>query len=688
MGTDNKNGEGYYSTFEPSFADLPMEVIVYIFRYLDQADVQAAGRTCLRWREATFDMEFTKKILVRFTKLCLSDKIPPALDYIKSNRPFRNYHFEEITFGGVKQIMKHIGNTAEEVIFDNVDLGDKQFCDIMRQLQTIHSLTITRCSQLFMSGSFLENEDRLTLGISFAKIRHLSLKDNQYLSDAILLRLTEMIESIYSLDLSGCHIAYHNAIQRRFYPNDGRIVASESILTFKFIVRILTMHQQHLRRLNLSNTLIGAPSLNALSMLKSGGLRLHSLGLAKCRQINSVSLKAFLEWQTSLLELNLSDVVRVDDSCLDVIVKNLSLLQDLDISGCVNVSNDGVSLLSTLKHLKCLNISRCDGIQSKGITHGIASTRNVILQNLQMTHLMVCEEAIKTLAENFPELRVLNLEQCVNGVTDESVQSIIKNLHWLRELSLVNCSRITDAALTGINITHLVSVPNSHSSPDSPGPLSFPTFVEGDSLNGLNQSFKISLRSKAEEEIVRDANRKKAMFAAYELNLIEEYNVDGYNLKKLRGLRTLKLSGCNKITDVSLKYGIKFLELRYLSLSNCPQISLIGVEQMVLDNPSIEILDLSDCESINDRAIQLITYNLTRLRALHISGCSQLTEHSLDAISDNCKHLQTLSVHRCRQIYTDIEERFANMTTLRNLNMDNTTNTDISILRLKKRLEY
>ncbi|CAD7011514.1 EIN3-binding F-box protein 2 isoform X2 [Ceratitis capitata] len=649
-----------------------------------------AGRTCQRWRFALFNVEISKKILVRFSKLCLSDKLPPAIVFIKSERHFRNYYFDEVTFGPTEEIMSYIGKTAENIVFENVDVGDKQFCAILRLLPKIHSLTITRCSPLFMSGSFLDNDDdRLSLSLIFSNIRHLSLKDNQYLSDAILLRITEMMDSIYSLDLSGCHIAYHNAIQRRFYPNEFDIAPSESILTFRIILRIISMHHRTLRNLDLSSTLLGAPSLIALSDLAIDGLQLQHLSLANCRQLNTISLQSFLKSQINLSTLDLSDTNCVNDSCIDVIVKNLPLIQELNIGGCTNISNVGASYLGTLKYLKNLNISHCDGIQSDGIKHGVAASKNVILQYLQMAHLQVCVETVKTLSKNLPELRVLNLGHCVNGVTDESVQSIIENLHWLRVLSLENCFRITDAALTGINISQLSIARNSNNSLDSLNPISVLSLAERETINDSNMSIKISLRSKAEEEIVRDAHRKKAMFAAYEMNLIEQCNVEGYNIKKIRGLNTLNLNGCHKISDVSLKYGIKLPELRNLSLANCQQISIIGFEQLVQDCPSIETLDLSDCESINDKAIQLVTSKLTRLRSLHISGCSQLTDHSLDAILINCKNLQTLSVHRCRSIYTDIEDRLAQMPTLRNLKMDNMPNMDnVCLLRLKKRLDY
>ena len=202
---------------------------------------------------------------------------------------------------------------------------------------------------------------------------------------------------------------------------------------------------------------------------------------------------------------------------------------------------------------------------------------------------------------------------------------------------LINSNlQLTDAALTGINIDKLESKQPNNRPLEGFHPSSSSSLAERASLT----SRKISLRSKAEEEIVRDASRKQAVFLAYEQNNIEESDFKGSSIQKVKGLRRLNLKGCNKITDVTLKYGLKFIELRSLSLSNCQQISLIGISSLVLNCPAIEELDLSECYNITDKDIQIITSKLVRLQALHLSGCAQLTDHSLDAILVNCKCLQ------------------------------------------------
>lgn len=158
---------------------------------------------------------------------------------------------------------------------------------------------------------------------------------------------------------------------------------------------------------------------------------------------------------------------------------------------------------------------------------------------------------------------------------------------------------------------------------------------------------RISLRSKAEEEIVNESKRK--MFL---LNMCEqlanngESNCSRYSIGNLKGLRSLNLASCNQITDVSLKYAFDFLELETLNMSKCQQITAMGIAG--LKCPSIKVLNISDCHNLSDQAIHIISTSLKRLTYLHIERCSQLTDISLDAISKHCKHLKYLDVRGCR----------------------------------------
>lgn len=193
-----------------------------------------------------------------------------------------------------------------------------------------------------------------------------------------------------------------------------------------------------------------------------------------------------------------------------------------------------------------------------------------------------------------------------------------------------------------------------------------------EAMNSSNQNdrhpFKISLRSKAEEEIVKDAKRKKVMLEMYEHN---DTNADysGYSINRAKGLTRLTLTACNKITDVSLKYSFELRELRELSLSKCQQISSTGMDSLVKKCPSLEILNLSECHNISDKTVEMITIHLKRLTHLYLERCTQLSDHSLDHIAINCTALKYLDVRSCRAMCSEPNLRLVNLTTLKHIAM-------------------
>lgn len=186
--------------------------------------------------------------------------------------------------------------------------------------------------------------------------------------------------------------------------------------------------------------------------------------------------------------------------------------------------------------------------------------------------------------------------------------------------------------------------------------------------NGERRPFKISLRSKAEEEIVNDAKRKKMMLEMYEhKGPITDFS--GYSVNALRGLRVLNLTACNRITDVSLKYSFQLTELKELNLAKCQQITSDGMSNLIRNCPSLEIVNLSECHNINDKTIEMITIHLRRLTHFYLERCIQLTDHSLDYMAINCQCLRYLDVRGCRSMCSEPNLRLVNLTTLKHVSM-------------------
>lgn len=198
--------------------------------------------------------------------------------------------------------------------------------------------------------------------------------------------------------------------------------------------------------------------------------------------------------------------------------------------------------------------------------------------------------------------------------------------------------------------------------------------VLGDVLSNYEQigrpngHFKISLRSKAEEAIVRDAKRKQILMEICEKNLTQA-DWSGYSLSTLQGLQHLYLEGCNRITDVSLQYSFKVPELKEIHLAKCQQISIVGIKELVKNCPGLEVVNLSECYNINDKTVDLITKGLPRLIKLYIDRCVQLTDFSLDSIAINCTNIRKVDVRGCRSMSSEPNLRLSTVTTLRDIAM-------------------
>ena len=323
-------------------------------------------------------------------------------------------------------------------------------------------------------------------------------------------------------------------------------------------------------------------------------------------------------------------------------------------------------------------------ISGQGIIQGVASNINTKIQELYISALNICEKSIIQIAENFPQLRFLDLSFCVNSVTDLCLQIIFKNLIWLRYLNLECCDKISDAAMTGWNMCDKVTdyekskdnVSQESSKEkvliqeNAAGPLPINVLDQYIANAGAEQ-YKISLRSKAEQDIINDAKRKQAMLEMYENQNFSNATElsSGYSISRLKGLRVLKLSNCNKISDVSLTYSFKFRELKEISLARCQQISLPGINALTQNCPSLEILDLSECFNLNDKSVELITMNLERLTSLSIERCHQLSDYSLDYIAVNCKSLKILDIKGCRGMCSEPNLKLANLRSLRTIHM-------------------
>ncbi|XP_055531127.1 uncharacterized protein LOC129721996 [Wyeomyia smithii] len=667
-----------YTDYGPKYNDLPMEILVKIFGYLTAADRLAAGITCKRWLEATQYQQFVNDVCLNFHKTHFSDTCSPVVHLLLSTSHFQSIVFSQVEFNETEQFFSRFGENILELSFKACDIRERTFNNILVLVPNIRSLRIEACRELLMSGRLFDTVQQAELAQNLRNLTTLSLACNRYLSDALFKRIVSLTPNLVSLDLSGCSISFHKGLYRKFYPAQPDD-ASESVLTFHYISQFIERQATKLKTINFSSTLIDGDSLEILAGFEN--LRLDTLDLNACDQLTNSGITALAQKQNSLQHLDFSRSVRFTDSSLHKICAHLVNLKSLKVRHCRALTDLGIKELVSLTKLQVLDISECESITGQGIINGIASKPNLVLLELYVSALNLCESSAIKIAETFPSLRVLDLSYCFHSISDLCLQMIFKNLIWLRHLNLDYCDKISDSAMTGVGM--LSKVQEYEECGMTLPKLTSANFQNADEIEPMPSSsgrtfgagspdemYKISIRSKAEQEIVNDAMRKRAMMEiCQQKQLLKDEVGSGFSINRLKGLRVLRLSQCNKLSDISLMYAFKLRELKEISLARCQQISIEGIRSLVQNCPSLEIVDLSECHNINDKAIELIAIHLKRLNTLSLDRCFQLSDFSLDYIAIHCKALRTLDVRGCRNMCAEPNLRLVNIPTLRTVHM-------------------
>ncbi|KAK0097666.1 hypothetical protein PV326_000348 [Microctonus aethiopoides] len=654
---------------------LPIEIIIHIMSYLTVSDRISAGLVCRQWYDASLSFKFINKQLMIVNRE--RDNMQHVMNtLVKSQRLYYHFLFKDVEVKRNLPIWDKFGAMMRSLILICCDLSERTLVNILKSCKNLRILHINACRECLMSGRLLDDEnDVKELSNNFQSLIELSLASNRYLSDALFNRLVSICPNLESLSLADCQISFHSGVYKRFYPDyKSHEQASESLLTFFNVLMYIQKQAMKLKHLSFGSTLIDSTALSRLAEVK--GLKLESLKLKSCDQLTNTALR-YLSCQISLRVLDISFCTRVTDASLLCICQNLQNIEILNIRRCRAITDYGISQISLLQNLKELDISECDQLTGACITQGLchASTRkdnttssqsinkchdtenvnpnfstsptksdnieilrNYSLESLSANALNLDEKSIESIADSFCNLKYLDIGYCFSAVTDKTIQKLFKELILLRTLKISRCDKVSDAGLTGMGAKNRVNLVV-----DSPMDKN-PELTES--------KLRIRLGSKAEMEIVRDANRKREVMEMCEdpISPLDFDNIPGFSLIRLQGLRVLDLMGCNRVTDVSLKHAFTFPELKILDLSMCQQITHVGLDYLTRNNTAIEDLNLSQCHNVTDVGIFYVAHRLHRLERLHIRGCSQLTDHSFYSIKLYAKNLHYLDACSCRGI--------------------------------------
>ncbi|XP_055591235.1 F-box/LRR-repeat protein 7-like [Uranotaenia lowii] len=382
----------------------------------------------------------------------------------------------------------------------------------------------------------------------------------------------------------------------------------EAATRFKMLGRILkyvTDHRHAMKHLFLGDTPVDNLFLRQLADIQ--GLELKSLSLLVCDRIPNFDAGVIdlFQLQNQITYLDLSRSLALHDSALIQISKSMPLLETLILHRCWMITDYGILSVKQLNKLKHIDLTNCERITDIGIIGGLLTHNRQRLSKLYMGLLTNIGEVVFTkISFEFTDLTVLDLGGCSNCINDRSIQYIFYHMSGLKELNVDCCAKLSDAGMTGIDLP-------------------------------------------------------ECAISIWDLRL-------SFSIENLKRLRYLNLSGCYRITNLTFMRKFRLMELKELVLARL-LITEQGVESIVLNCPSLEILDLSECPNVNDQCVEVAAKCCIRLSTLKLHNCPQISNDAIDLLVKYCHVLKHLNIRGCYKLTAEAEAKLSAIRTLRTI---------------------
>ncbi len=299
---------------------------------------------------------------------------------------------------------------------------------------------------------------------------------------------------------------------------------------------------------------------------------------------------------------------------LDTITRIFQTLQSLDIGGCYNTTDEGLSkafqIPQPMLQLKELGLAFCTSLTDSSLATALQKCPNLESLNLQgCTRVRLEDATVKSSLRRCMNLKVLNLQGCKllnfqsfaglftsNEEEEEEREGEGPGPTNLNELSLRDCDYVNDCCLQYL-CSHL-------------------TFLES-----LDISFCISVTDQSLGAIAKSLHQLQHLY----LQAVDHISSNGMKLvvAKCTKIKTLDLSFCDWMDNECLDV-----------ISKSPLCE------------TLEQLDLS-CANITDEGILVLSRSLRRLKHLKIGQCNGLTNDSLLYISSCLSTLVTIDIYGC-----------------------------------------
>jgi hypothetical protein len=491
-------------------------------------------------------------------------------------------------------------------------------------LRSLCTLTNLQKLDLGYCGETLPADEGVHLLSTLTQLQELRLDRWKQLTDAGVhslpqLEILSLNECTLLTDAAVQSLCAMTRLENLFLPDspwltDSGVKALASSLTQ---VKSLSMDDcRNLVDLDLSN----CTRLESLSL--SGCWNIVDLDLSNCTRLQDVSLYACI----NLSEQTVSTVVQS--------LSKLLRLTELNLSYC-NITAEDLRSLSGLVMLTGLVLFGNPLITDAAIR---SVTDRSLLRKLYLggqfddfdnPHNLTVLDVSK-----LPHLEYLNVGQCPK-LTDLDLSTCTQ----LRELTLEECELITDHTLLSLSVSiPLRDLQISFGRDGITGAgLSGFTLLQRLSLIScdyiVDWSF-LSMLTQIRELAVRFCDEFTSLDLSTltqirELSVTDCFGLTDLDLSTLAHLTSVDFTGCENLGGLRLSQSA---QITSLCLDGCENISnAVVLSLSVLGN--LETLDLSGCQKITDETVRYLASTLTRLETLKLTDCPRITNHGVRSLS-------------------------------------------------------
>ncbi|XP_062181971.1 F-box/LRR-repeat protein 3-like isoform X2 [Phragmites australis] len=318
----------------------------------------------------------------------------------------------------------------------------------------------------------------------------------------------------------------------------------------------------------------------------------------------------------------------------------------LDLSLCPRVPDATLAAVSAsaAPSLRAIDLSRSRGFGAAGLAALAAACPD--LADLDLANGVHLGDAAAAEVARMRRLQRLSLSRC-KAVTDMGLGCVAVGCPDLRDLSLKWCLGVTDLGiqllalkckkLRTLNLSYTMITKDC-----------FPAIMKLPDLEVLELMGCVGIDDDALCSLEKDRNKSLQVLDISNCQNVTEVGVSSL-VKSTPNLLELNLSHCCPVTPSLVSGFQRIAKLRTLKLEGC-KFMADGLKAIGRSCVSIMELSLSRSSGVTDTELSFVVSRLKNLLKLDITCCRNITDVSLAAITSSCTSLISLRMESCGHV--------------------------------------